>query len=194
MNGRRAFIGAIAVAAFAATTLTAAQQAQRLHRIGLLGVDEFETEQRRSVWNALAAVGWVDGGNLAIETRYANGDPARLPALADELVRLNVEIIVGAGTAGSLAAKRATARIPVEGGVARLAEEGVQAIVLSADPLFATNANAERILDAAQRYRPATMISQGRGAIERGGLISFSADWDESNPQSVLLRADEVFE
>jgi ABC-type uncharacterized transport system substrate-binding protein len=69
------------------------------------------------IWSAfvgrLADLGWVEGRNLTLEPRYANGRAERLPALADELVGLRVNLIVASGISAVLAAKRATATIPI---------------------------------------------------------------------------------
>jgi len=61
----------------------------------------------------LRELGWVEGGNLVIEYRWADGDIARLPELAAELVRQNVELIVAPNTAAAVAAKNATSTIPI---------------------------------------------------------------------------------
>lgn len=58
-------------------------------------------------------LGWIEGKNLHVERRYANGQPERLQALAEELVRANVEIIATAGGGATLAAKRATTTLPI---------------------------------------------------------------------------------
>src|SRR5438874_4957785 len=57
--------------------------------------------------------GWIEGQNVVIERRYAENRVERLPELAAELVRLNVDVIVGIGTLAPLAAKRATTTIPI---------------------------------------------------------------------------------
>jgi putative ABC transport system substrate-binding protein len=62
----------------------------------------------------LAELGWVEGQNLLIEERYAEGRPEHHPALVAELIRLKVDVLVaGGGTAGAQAAKRATGTIPI---------------------------------------------------------------------------------
>ena len=61
----------------------------------------------------LRDAGWIDGRNLVIERRYAEGRLERLPDLADDLVRQKVEIIVTTVTADTTAAKNATADIPI---------------------------------------------------------------------------------
>jgi putative ABC transport system substrate-binding protein len=57
-------------------------------------------------------LGWIEGKNIIFEYRYADNHLERLPELAAELVRLNVDIIVAAGTLAPIAAKRATSTIP----------------------------------------------------------------------------------
>jgi putative ABC transport system substrate-binding protein len=61
----------------------------------------------------LRKLGYVEGKNLVIEYRSANGDPDRLPEAAAELVKLNVDIILAAANAGAFAAKSATRTIPI---------------------------------------------------------------------------------
>ena len=61
----------------------------------------------------LRDLGYEEGRNIVIEFRWADGHPERLPALFAELIRLNVDVIVTYGTAGGLAAKQATATIPI---------------------------------------------------------------------------------
>jgi putative ABC transport system substrate-binding protein len=64
-------------------------------------------------FDALRELGWVEGKNVAVERRYAENEVERLPVLASELVRLNVDVIVGVGTLAPLAAKQATSTIPI---------------------------------------------------------------------------------
>jgi len=63
----------------------------------------------------LRELGWDEGRNLLIEYRFAEGQADRLPALADELVRLNVDLIVASPTPSAFAAKHATRTIPIVG-------------------------------------------------------------------------------
>ena len=63
--------------------------------------------------SALRALGWVEGRNLVIEYRWAEGQVARLPELAAELVRLKVDLIVTPASSAALAAKQATSSIPI---------------------------------------------------------------------------------
>jgi hypothetical protein len=60
-------------------------------------------------------LGYLEGRDYGVEGRYADGDASRLPLLAEELVRLKPDVIVAATTPGALAAKQATATIPIVG-------------------------------------------------------------------------------
>jgi putative tryptophan/tyrosine transport system substrate-binding protein len=92
-----------------------AQQPGKIFRIAILDnstasgsavlLDAFRQE--------LNKLGWIEGKNIAIEYRFAEQRPERLPELAADLVRLKVDVIVGTSTAPALAAKSATATIPI---------------------------------------------------------------------------------
>ena len=78
-------------------------------------------------WPGLHELGWVEGQSIAIEWRWAEGKPERLPELAADLVRLNVDIIVAQGTPPSLAAKHATTAIPIVAAAGDLVRLGLVA-------------------------------------------------------------------
>jgi putative ABC transport system substrate-binding protein len=92
-----------------------AQQAKKFQRIGLLS--PFSPSDTASWYQAfrqgLRDLGWLEGKNISIEYRYAEGISDRLPDLAADLVRLNVDVIVAAVTQDVLAAKNATRTIPI---------------------------------------------------------------------------------
>ena len=101
-----------------ATLLSAAdaQQPKKVPRIGYLSSFDPATESTRAeaIRLALRELGYIEGQNIAIEYRYAEGKLDRLPELAAELVRLKVDIIVVAGGDPSIrAAKNATKTIPI---------------------------------------------------------------------------------
>ena len=73
--------------------------------------------------DGLEGLGYVEGRNVVIERRSAEGDPQRLPELAADLVRLRVDVIVTATTAATQAAQRATTTIPI---VFALADEPLE--------------------------------------------------------------------
>jgi putative ABC transport system substrate-binding protein len=94
---------------------TEAQQAGKVVRIGRLAPISASIDGRvlEGFRQALQDRGWVEGQNLAFEYRYADGQLERLPALAAELVRLKVDVILAGSTPGALAAKHATSTIPI---------------------------------------------------------------------------------
>src|SRR5262249_44823087 len=92
-----------------------AQQVRKGFRIGLLGNSTGSLESRvvDAFRQRLRNLGYVEGENIAIEYRWAEGENNRLPKLANELVRLKPDVIVATGTPGILAVKRATNTIPI---------------------------------------------------------------------------------
>jgi len=92
-----------------------AQQPTKVPRIGFLASLSASviSERIEAFHQGLRERGYVDGRNIFIESRYAEGKLDRLPALAAELVRLKVEILVSAGPLPTRAAKAATVTIPI---------------------------------------------------------------------------------
>lgn len=111
----RRTLGCIVAGVVLGTPRFAVPQTQgAIRRIGVL--EPGAPEQRRDVLKqaeALRELGWVEGQNLLVERRYANGRREALQPLAEELVQAQVEIIVSAGTPATLAAKRATTTVPI---------------------------------------------------------------------------------
>jgi len=105
----------LATAMFALVNLSEAQQATKIPRIGLLltGTLSSSSYSLEAFRNGLRDLGYVEGKNILVEYRYAEGKPDRLPSLAAELVRLKVDVIVTTGTPPSQAAKTATTTIPI---------------------------------------------------------------------------------
>ena len=93
-------------------SLVQAQQQAKIIKIGWLSVDSGRPPEE-FIRKAFRALGYVEGKNIFIEFRSAEGKFDRLPALADELVRLKVDLIVAVGTAVALAAKNVTKTIPI---------------------------------------------------------------------------------
>ncbi len=91
------------------------QQAGRVYRIGYLSGSSPATLKHHVAGfrDGLRDLGWVEGQNILIEYRWAEGKAERLPDLAAELVRLKVDLIVAASTPGAQAAKHATREIPI---------------------------------------------------------------------------------
>ncbi|MEE8140211.1 MAG: ABC transporter substrate binding protein, partial [Alphaproteobacteria bacterium] len=106
---------AVAFAVLAFTQLAHAQQAGKVARIGYLEANPLSKSRAKSeaFLQGLRALGYVEGKNITIEWRSAEGKRARLPSLAAELVRLKVNVIVTAGASTTRAAKKATSKIPI---------------------------------------------------------------------------------
>ena len=104
-----------AVVLLAVAFIAEAQQPKRVPRIGYLSAFDPATESARSepIRRALHERGYIEGQNIAIEYRYAEGKVDRFSELAAELVRLKVDIILVSGDRGILAAKNATKTIPI---------------------------------------------------------------------------------
>jgi len=106
----------IVIAAFSGPPLAASQQVGKIARVGILDGGSSYPE-RQALWNifrqALREAGYVEGKNVAFEFRWGSGQVGTLRELAGELVRANVDVIVTAGTPAALAAKQATASLPI---------------------------------------------------------------------------------
>jgi putative tryptophan/tyrosine transport system substrate-binding protein len=105
----------LALSLLVAPLAATAQQPQTIPRIGFLAVPAFSAIAPRveAFRQGLRGLGYVEGHNLVIEYRSAEGHVDRAPALAAELVRLNVDVIVTAGPMDTRNAKHATATIPI---------------------------------------------------------------------------------
>jgi putative tryptophan/tyrosine transport system substrate-binding protein len=92
-----------------------AQQSTKIPRIGLLNSNAIEafTSRTDGFRQGLRELGYFEGKNIVVEYRYAEGKLERLPALATELVRLNVDVIVTAVSSSTISAKEATKIIPI---------------------------------------------------------------------------------
>jgi ABC-type uncharacterized transport system substrate-binding protein len=117
MNRRNAGLALLlGLLAFGAAPLAAeAQQRGKVFRIGYLSTPTRESVERglQAFLRKLRELGWVEGQNLIIEYRWAEGNVERLPDLAAELVRRNVDVIVAPAGSAALAAKNATSSIPI---------------------------------------------------------------------------------
>jgi putative ABC transport system substrate-binding protein len=110
---RRRFIGTLAGAVLAAPAVPFAQAPTRVTRIGFLGSSAPPPELLAAVRGHLRERGHVEGNNLALEVRWADGSFDALPALAAELAASRVDLIVAWATPAAVAAKRATSSIPI---------------------------------------------------------------------------------
>ena len=109
---RRAFIATLGSAAVW-PMVARGQQPERQRTVGFLRAEKPPAPWMDAFQKALRELGYEEGKNLLFEYRWAGGDDKRLPELANDLVRLNVEVIVVSGTPAILALKKATTTIPI---------------------------------------------------------------------------------
>jgi putative ABC transport system substrate-binding protein len=112
MMERRRFIEVIAGGLLAAPLAAKAQEAGKVARIGVLNSGSPPAPFVESFKQGLRELGYVEGRNISIEYRWAEGRDERLPGLAADLVRLKVDVIVASSQA-AVAAKQATTAIPI---------------------------------------------------------------------------------
>ena len=191
--------------------LVEAQQSTKLPRIGYLSVLDASGESTRAeaIRLAMREIGYVEGQNIAIEYRYAEGKRERFPELAAELVRLKVDIILATGGATAIrAAKNATTTIPIimlgqgsdpiEGGLVKsLAQPGGNVTGLT---LLSTELGGKRlellkeavpkVARVAVLYDPASAPS----VIEVKEVLPVAARSLELNVRSWEVRATDDFE
>jgi putative ABC transport system substrate-binding protein len=111
---RRTFLSGVGLGLLAAPLAAEAQQAAKIARIGYLATNLAANARLHEAFRqGLRDLGYVEGRNLVIEYRDAEGKPERFPAHAAELVALKVDVIVAPGTPAALAAKQATQTLPI---------------------------------------------------------------------------------
>jgi len=113
MTERRTFIGAVALCVLTAPLGAQVQRAQKMYRIGWLAGTAPPDEHWKVFIEGMRERGWIEGQNFTFERLYSDSQSERFPALAAELVRRKVDIIVTAGTPPTTAARDATTTIPI---------------------------------------------------------------------------------
>jgi len=115
MNNRRKLIVALGASALVSHLSSFAQPQAKVWRVGYLGLSSASgfVPQIEALRTGLRDYGYIEGKNLVIEFRWADGKYERLPELAAELVNLKVDVLVTTGTPGTIAAKSATVTTPI---------------------------------------------------------------------------------
>src|SRR5215510_2770733 len=93
--------------------ISEAQQPTNIAKIGWLAIRPASAGGQEVMRRMLREIGYVEGKNIAFEVRFADDKPDRLPALADELVRLQVDVLLTPSTPAAIAAKNATRMISI---------------------------------------------------------------------------------
>ena len=119
MTTRRTFLCGLTLCGIVASVAAEAQQAGKVARIGFLLTGSLAYPETQATIEAfrqgLGEHGYIEGQNIVVEYRAADGMIERLPALATELTRLKVDLIVAGATPGARAAQQATTTIPIVG-------------------------------------------------------------------------------
>lgn len=111
---RRSVLSALGAALFARAFGSSAQPAGRVHRIGFLSSSTGPNENTRVIFERLRALGWIEGRNVVIESRFTGSDREKLAAAAKELVGLGVDLILtGGGAEAPQLVMNATEKIPI---------------------------------------------------------------------------------
>ncbi len=122
MTTRRVFLGTLACALLAAPLPAGAQQARKVYRVGLIAVGTPLSEMAgpepvspdvRAFVQGLRALGYVEGQNLILERRSAEGRPERFGDIVAEMIRLKPDVIVGGTDRLARAAKAVTTTVPI---------------------------------------------------------------------------------
>jgi len=178
---RREFIALFGSAAVVRPLAARSQQTGKLPKLGFLtaGTPGVGTPGLPALLEGLRQLGWIEGNTIVMEYRYAENRNDRLPELAAELVHLNVDVIVAAGTLAPLAAKHATATIPIvmtsagdpleSGLVASLAQPGGNVTGLS---LMMSDVSGKRV-ELLKELVP--------------GLSRLAIIWNSTNPYSTVV-------
>jgi putative ABC transport system substrate-binding protein len=181
---RRDFITLLGGAAVCPHTARAQPTPKRIGVLSPLIASELQSQTRLAVFQTtLQQLGWIADRNITFEFRYAEGKFDRLAVLADELVRMNVDIILTEGTEAIVAARQATSTIPIvmagvgdpvaAGVVASLARPGGNVTGLS---LLATELSKKRL----------ALLKEALPGLKRLAMI-----WNPDNA-SVVLKAKEI--
>src|SRR5215472_12969329 len=119
---RRTFLGALAGALLATPLTTKAQQVKKTPRVAFIfgNIPEAElaspnptSRYARAFLDGMRELGWINGQNITIEWRTVEGHPERYAAVAQELVKLPVDVVVTSNTDGAIAMRQASSRIPI---------------------------------------------------------------------------------
>src|SRR5262249_28967040 len=106
-------LGMLTHAVLGAPLAKEAQQARKVYRIGYLSLESGPVPYSEAFRQGLRELGWVEGQNIAIESRDAEGNPDRLAVLAAEVVRAKVDVILVVNPLAAQAAKHATSELPI---------------------------------------------------------------------------------
>ena len=161
-----------------------AQQSKRA-RIGALYMGLADAESfKRELHKGLRELGYVEDQNITFEFRSAEGNADRLPALAAELVRLKVDVIVALYVPSALAAKQATQDIPI----VIIAADPVETGIVASLARPGGNITGVSLMSAASNAKTVELFRDMLPSIRRVGVLGTAA-----SPESAKAMFDEVY-
>src|SRR6266404_3727738 len=169
------FLAASIVASF---HFAEAQQAKKVPRIGFLAGSSSE-DNLRGLRQGLRELGYVEGQNITIETRFAEGKFDQFPALAAELVSLKVAVIVTGSTPAAVAAKNATSTIPI------IMSGGTDPVATGLIPSLARpgeNITGVTIMNEELAGKRLELLKETNSKVSRLGVL-----WNPVNPGSAVV-------
>ena len=175
---RRRFLLTSLAGAVAVPLAVEAQSAAKVYRIGFLSSSSSSAGIARleAFKHGLRELGYLEGQNLAIEYRWAEGKNDRLPALAADLVRLRVDVIVTQGTLTALAARRTTSTIPI---VFTVAGDPLRAGLIASLARPGGNVTGLAVMGSEMTAKRLELLREAVPALARIAVL-----WNSANPSS----------
>ena len=180
MTVRRTVI-ALGLVALAVPLASFAQPKSKIRRIGvLLNFFPPDSDAPRAFRQRLRELGYLEGQNLVIEWRYAEAQDERLSRLAEDLIRLNVEVIVAEGTVATQAAMKATSTIPI---VTTNSADPVGSGLVSSLSKPSGNVTGQSTMLADTNVKRLQLLKEAVPQVSRVAVL-----WIPGSPSEVLLK------
>lgn len=208
MRRRRAWLAVLGAGALAVPFRSLAQQAARVWRIGYIDFGSrqstLDSGRYAALLQGLRERGYVEGGNLLLEARYADGKADRVDGFAAELVRLKVDLILTLGSAASRAAQHATTSIPIvvisspdpvrEGFAASLARPGANLTGMSNGADDTVQKLVELLIGAAPRVKHIAVLTNPANGAHASLLASLKAAARQTGKQATQVNVSKAEE
>jgi putative tryptophan/tyrosine transport system substrate-binding protein len=182
MMDRRAFIGTLAGSLLAAPLAAEAQLAGKVPRIGVLAPGRPPLPPFDALRDGLRGLGYIEGQTIVLESRWDEDKPDRHPALAVDLVRLRVDVIIAGTTPMAVAAKQATGTIPI---VMAAVSDPVGTGLVASLPRPGGNVTGMSLLSAELSGKRIEILKEAIPGLSRIAIL-----WNPRNPISTRLLKD----
>jgi putative ABC transport system substrate-binding protein len=161
------------LAAFVTPAVAGAQQAGKVPRVGWLQPSQPPSGAYANFRRAMRELGYLEGENVRFDERWAHGRFDRLPGLAEDLVRLNVDVIVAIGSGSVSAAKKATRTIPI---VMGSGDDPVKAGFVTSLNRPGGNVTGVSILAPEVSAKRLDILKQALPGVTRVGVLGYRAN------------------